>query len=213
VLQDTGERIIPEKMKSTNGLLLEHLARYYFALPYVKGKVLDIACGTGYGTKMIAKIKKKEISHILGVDIDTETITYANHHYYHPLLTFKQGNALDSNLKKEIGTFDTILSFETIEHVPDDTLFLRKIYELLAPGGTLVLSTPFGQGRGKPTGSPFHYHQLTKEEFTSLFNDPSLPFEEVDIYYQQGVAFEKEKRPGVHYPLGIAVCMRKVQGA
>lgn len=209
MLQDTGERIIPEEMKPTNELLLEHLARYYFALPYVKGKVLDIACGTGYGSKMIAKVKKKEISYILGVDIDEDSITYAIQHYYHPLLTFKQGNVLDDNLKKEIGTFDTILSFETIEHVPDDREFLTKIYELLAPGGTLVLSTPFGQGRGKPSGSPFHYHQLTEEEFTSVFNDASIPFEEVDIYYQQGVAFEKEKRPGVHYPLGIAVCIKK----
>jgi 2-polyprenyl-3-methyl-5-hydroxy-6-metoxy-1,4-benzoquinol methylase len=209
VLQDTGERIILEEMKPTNGLLLEHLARYYFALPYAKGKVLDIACGTGYGAKMIAKAKKTDISQILGVDIDEESITYAIQHYYHPLLKFQQGDALDNNLKKAIGTFNTILSFETIEHVQDDKEFLRRIYDLLAPAGTLVLSTPFGEGRGKPCGSPFHFHQLTEVEFTSLFNDPSLPFEHVNIYYQQGVAIEKEKRRGVRYPLGIAVCTKK----
>ncbi|WP_416148512.1 class I SAM-dependent methyltransferase [Salipaludibacillus sp. HK11] len=195
-------------MKPTNGLLLEHLARYYFAFPYAKGKVLDIACGTGYGTKMIAKAKKRDISSILGVDIDKETVDYAHKHYYHPLLSFLQGDALDSNLKNKIGTFNTILSFETIEHVPDDKEFLMKVYELLAPGGKLILSTPFGEGRGEPCGSPFHYHQLTEVEFISLFNDEALPFAHVDFYYQHGVSFEREKRNGLHYPLGIAVCKK-----
>ncbi|WP_280771351.1 class I SAM-dependent methyltransferase [Salipaludibacillus daqingensis] len=207
MLKDTGERVIVEEMKPTNGMLLEHVARYYFASAYVKGNALDIACGTGYGTKMIAKGRKREISSIIGVDIDQDAITYAIQHYYHPLLGFKQGDALDKNLKNTIGTFDTILSFETIEHVPNDKDFLENLYELLAPGGTLVLSTPFGEGRGKPCGSPFHYHQLTEEEFTSLFKN-DVPFEHVEFYYQHGVMFEKEKREGLHYPLGIAVCRK-----
>ncbi|MFZ4452933.1 class I SAM-dependent methyltransferase [Salibacterium aidingense] len=203
MLEDTGERIIPKKMKPENGLLLEHLARYTFALPYVKGRVLDIAAGTGYGAQMTAKKKKKEISEILGVDVDPETIRYARQHYYHPLLTFQTADALDPDIKKELGTFDTILSFETIEHVPDDQVFLKNILSLLRPGGTLVLSTPFGQGRGNPSSSPFHYHQITEEEFRDLFlNYPATSF-----YYQRGVTIEP-KREGLHYPLGIAVCKK-----
>ncbi|SFL49362.1 class I SAM-dependent methyltransferase [Salibacterium qingdaonense] len=201
MLEDTGERIIPKEMKPENGLLLEHLARYTFALPYVKGRVLDIAAGTGYGAQMTAKKKKKEISEIVGVDVDPETIRYAKQHYYHPLLTFQTADALDPDMEEELGTFDTILSFETIEHVPDDQVFLQNILNLLRPGGTLVLSTPFGQGRGKPSRSPFHYHQITEEEFRDLFQDyPATSF-----YYQRGVTIEP-KREGLHYPLGVAVC-------
>jgi hypothetical protein len=43
LLEWTGERIIPKTIKMMNGMLLEHIARYYFALPYIKGRALDIA--------------------------------------------------------------------------------------------------------------------------------------------------------------------------
>ena len=54
MIEDTGERVIPKKMSPMNNLLLEHIARYQFALPYLEGRVLDMACGAGYGTHMIA---------------------------------------------------------------------------------------------------------------------------------------------------------------
>jgi 2-polyprenyl-3-methyl-5-hydroxy-6-metoxy-1,4-benzoquinol methylase len=203
VLQDTGERVIPELMKPTNSMLLEHTSRYYFSTPYVKGRVLDIACGSGYGTHMIAKACKHQIEEIVGVDLDPDVIEYAKGMYYHPLSTFKAMDALDPLLIEKLGTFDTILSFETIEHVAADFLFMKNLYDMLRPGGTLVLSTPFGQGRGKPCGSPFHIHQYTKEEFIDLFQ----AFSEVEVYYQRGVTIEPP-RAEVHYPLGVAVCKK-----
>ncbi|MCT8137140.1 class I SAM-dependent methyltransferase [Anaerobacillus sp. CMMVII] len=203
LLKDTGERIIPKEMKPTNGMLLEHTARYYFSTPYVRGRVLDIACGTGYGSQMVAKKNKQEIDEMIGVDIDEETLKYAKQHYYHPILTFQKENALDPHLPEKLGTFDTILSFETIEHIEDDELFMKNMYELLKPGGTLVLSTPFGKGRGIPSGQPFHVHQLTNEEFINLFK----PFSEVEIFYQRGVTIEPPRK-GVYYPLGVAVAVK-----
>nr|WP_246596224.1 MULTISPECIES: class I SAM-dependent methyltransferase [Bacillaceae] len=199
----TGERIIPEKMDPMNGMLLEHIARYYFAQPYITGRVLDIACGSGYGTKMLAKTCKKKISEIIGVDIAEEAIHYAQKKYYHPLLTFKVGDVTNANLRNELNTFDTIVSFETIEHVEDDKFFMEQMMSLLNPGGTLILSTPFGQGRGKPTKEPFHIHQLTVEEFKGLFNN----YSSVDFYFQRGVMFEPPQE-GQHYPLGIAVAKK-----
>ncbi|MFA9557133.1 class I SAM-dependent methyltransferase [Evansella sp. AB-rgal1] len=203
MLEDTGERIIPEKMDSMNGMLLEHLARYYFAMPYVKGRVLDIACGSGYGSKLLAKSRKKQISELLGVDIAENAIEYAHKSYYHPLLTFKQCDAMDPHIVDKLGTFDTIVSFETIEHVEDDRAFIKQMYDLLNPGGVLILSTPFGQGRGKPSSAPFHYHQLTVEEFKDNFTI----FDSVEFYFQLGVMFEPPK-PDVHYPLGIGVATK-----
>ncbi len=188
-------------MKPTNGMLLEHIARYYFSTPYCNGRVLDIACGTGYGSIMVAKTRKIEVSELVGVDISVDTIEYAKKNYFHPKVSFQQGNALDVALKEEIGTFDTILSFETIEHIPDDKLFIQCLERLLKPGGTLVLSTPFGQGRGKPSTSPFHYHQLSEDEFLELFDS----FYEVQYYFQRGVTIEP-KRTGVSYPIGVVVC-------
>ncbi|PYZ98749.1 SAM-dependent methyltransferase [Alteribacter lacisalsi] len=208
VLKDTGERVIPEVMKPLNGLLLEHMARYHFCAPYVRGRVLDIACGTGYGSQFLAKARKNVITEMFGVDICAKTIDYAIKHYYHPLLKFRTGDALDPDLKTEIGTFDTILSFETMEHVPDDRAFLSRMSDLLNPGGTLVISTPFGEGRGIPCGQEYHYHQLTEAEFVSLFHQPEYGFEDVSFFFQNGVVIESTKRDGVHYPLGLAVCRK-----
>jgi 2-polyprenyl-3-methyl-5-hydroxy-6-metoxy-1,4-benzoquinol methylase len=203
VLDDTGERIIPKNMKPMNGMLLEHLARYYFSTPYASGRVLDIACGTGYGSVMVAKTRKTEVDQVLGVDFDADVIHYAKQNYYHPKVSFLVGDAMDPYLRNQIGTFDTILSFETIEHVKDDRLFIERMRQLLKKDGTLVLSTPFGQGRGKPSDEPFHYHQLTEEEFRSLFDS----FSEKEVFYQRGVTIEP-KRTNVHYAFGVAVCKK-----
>ncbi|MDQ0254300.1 2-polyprenyl-3-methyl-5-hydroxy-6-metoxy-1,4-benzoquinol methylase [Evansella vedderi] len=203
MLKDTGERVIPNNMDPMNGLLLEHLARYQFAIHYVKGRVLDIACGTGYGSKMLVKAKKTVISEFLGVDLCQEAVNYAKANYYHPLLTYVQGDVLDPHIVKKHGTFDTIISFETIEHVEDDLFFMDQLYSLLKPGGTLILSTPFGQGRGKPTSQPFHYHQLTINEFKSLFTS----FKGVDFYFQRGVLLEPP-RENEYYPVGVAVAKK-----
>lgn len=87
-----------------NNLLLEHIARYHFCETYVRGRVLDIACGVGYGTAHLAK-KQKMVTEIIGADIDHATIRYAIQHYYHPLLKFETGNIMDSAWIDEAGLF------------------------------------------------------------------------------------------------------------
>lgn len=205
MIEFTGERIIPELMKPTNGMLLEHIARYHFAIYYAKGRVLDFACGSGFGSNIIASAAKKEITELIAIDIDKDAITYAKSKYYHPLVTFQQENAVDPILPQKLGQFDVIVSFETLEHIAEEKEFLENIYQMLKPGGTLVISTPFGQGRGMPTNEPFHVHQLTKDEFHELFSR----YDKVEFYYQRGVLVEPEPgREGRHYPFGIAVCKK-----
>ncbi|MCT2534944.1 class I SAM-dependent methyltransferase [Aquibacillus koreensis] len=203
-MKDTGERVIPEMMKPMNKLLLEHIARYQFALHYIKeGRILDLSCGSGYGAHMIAKEKKDVIEEIIGVDIDDEIITYAKGAYYHPQSSFQVHDATDPSLPEKLGQFDSIVSFETIEHIEEEQKLLDNYYHLLKPGGTLIVSTPFGEGRGIPCGSPFHVHQLAPSEFKELFVDYSSQ----EFFYQHGVLIEPEGRD-VYYPLGIAVCTK-----
>ncbi|WP_067728815.1 class I SAM-dependent methyltransferase [Oceanobacillus damuensis] len=207
MLKDTGERVIPEKMKITNGLLLEHIARYHFASEYVQGRVLDFASGSGYGSHIIAKLCKNRIQEVIGIDNEKEAVDYAKLTYYHPLSTYLKGDVTDPGLPEKLGTFDTILSFETIEHVRDEERFLSNIYKMLKPGGTLILSTPFGKGRGKPCGSPFHIHQLTVKEFKNLFT--GFSYTTTSFFFQKGVLIEPAiPDTNKHYPLGIAVCRK-----
>ncbi|MBM7578491.1 class I SAM-dependent methyltransferase [Jeotgalibacillus terrae] len=204
-LEDTGERIIPDEMKPSNLMLLEHMARYQFAFPYVKGRVLDLACGSGYGSVMAAKQSKRKITSMTAVDFSQEAITYARGRYHHPMISYECHNAVDRMLPKKLGMFDCILSFETYEHIVEEDAFLENLYQMLKPGGTLVISTPFGEGRGKPSSEPFHIHQITKDEFTSLFD--RYAYGEKTFYYQSGVLVEP-LREGMNYQFGIAVCQK-----
>jgi 2-polyprenyl-3-methyl-5-hydroxy-6-metoxy-1,4-benzoquinol methylase len=203
VIKDTGERVIPEQMDPMNTLLLEHIARYQFSLPYMKGRVLDLSCGSGYGTHMIAKQCKEKIDEVIGVDIDEAVIQYARGTYYHPKSTFEIHNAVDTKLNKKLGLFDVIVSFETYEHIEEEKKLLDNFYNLLKPGGTLIVSTPFGKGKGIPCGSPFHVHQITPGEFRNLFST----FSKKEFFYQKGVLIEPP-REEVYYPLGVAVCFK-----
>ncbi|WP_347861591.1 class I SAM-dependent methyltransferase [Salimicrobium sp. PL1-032A] len=203
MLEDNGERVIPEFMNPENMLLLEHMARYQFALPHLYGRVLDLSCGAGYGTHMIAKHRKKEVGEVIGVDLDKDIIHYAKGKYHHPKSSFQVHNAIDQELPEKLGSFDCLVSFETLEHIEEEQKLLNNYHRLLKPGGTLIVSTPFGKGRGVPSGSPFHVHQLKMEEFKGRFTN----YEAVSFYYQKGVLIEP-KREDVHYPLGIAVATK-----
>nr|WP_090892970.1 class I SAM-dependent methyltransferase [Evansella caseinilytica] len=203
MLDYTGERVIPELMKPDNGMLLEHCARYYFASMFTRGRVLDIACGVGYGCKMLLEYSRHEISEIVGADVDENTIAYAKKHYLAPKITFTTADIMDIRLTEKLQPFDTIVSFETIEHIKDEAFFIRQMRNLLKPGGTLILSTPFGQGKNQPSKWPFHYFQLTQEEFKKLFT----AFSAAQFYYQCGVIIEPQ-RGERHYPIGIAVATK-----
>ncbi|EPE63152.1 methyltransferase domain protein [Exiguobacterium sp. S17] len=202
-LDYTGERVIPDQMNPTNGMLLEHIARYQFAALFLEGRVLDFASGSGFGSQLIAKIQKKSVDEVVALDISEDAIQYAQGRYFHPKVKYVVGDVLDRTLPDQLGTFDCIVSFETIEHVEDFEGFMANVSELLKPGGMLVLSTPFGQGIGKPTNEPFHVHQFTNQEFKALF----ASFSSTDFYYQRGVLVEP-KREAVHYPIGIAVAIK-----
>src|ERR1700722_15129763 len=84
----TGERLVP----SLNGdIVLEHLHRYAFAADLVAGKdVLDIACGEGYGSNLLAARARS----VIGVDISEETIGHAQSNYVRDNLTFRPGSCL-----------------------------------------------------------------------------------------------------------------------
>lgn len=200
----TGERVIPKLMASDNGLLVEHVKRYEFASEFVSGKVLDIACGTGYGTRiLLERDNVGKIQHIVGVDIDQDTIEYAKVNYYNEKVTFKVDDAASADLETEIGGFDSIVSFETLEHLEQDDAFVCNLEKLLNPSGTLIISTPFGRGRGIPCSNPYHVHQYTEEEFVQLLNR----FKKVEMYYQRNEMIEKAVE-GKKYYLMIAVCSK-----
>jgi 2-polyprenyl-3-methyl-5-hydroxy-6-metoxy-1,4-benzoquinol methylase len=116
-----------------------HLERYAFTKEYIKGNIVaDIACGTGYGTSMLAK--RDAVERVIGVDIDLQAINYATKMYGSHKVSFCAASADSTGLPD--GFFDTVVSFETIEHVNDDRALLREFSRILKPEGLLICSTP-----------------------------------------------------------------------
>jgi ubiquinone/menaquinone biosynthesis C-methylase UbiE len=117
----------------------EHLARYRFAEQFVAGKdVADIACGTGYGSLILARAGAKSVH---GMDVSPETVEYCIENSNAPNVNFTTANAQDLSGIPD-STFDVVVSFETIEHLPSMEAYLDEMLRILRPGGTFLVSTP-----------------------------------------------------------------------
>ncbi len=158
----TGERYIP----GIEGQIeLEHRHRYHLAAKLAAGKrVLDIACGEGYG----AAILGKSAAHVWGVDIDAQTIQHARATYPQSNLTFLEGRC--DSIPLPAGSVDVVVSFETLEHVREQEQMLGEIRRVLTGDGFLLISTPnkcvYTAAGGHP--NPFHLKELDFDEFKTL---------------------------------------------
>ncbi|MBL0690178.1 MAG: class I SAM-dependent methyltransferase [Alphaproteobacteria bacterium] len=132
-----GERQVETRIENIRA---DHRARYSKASDYIKSndEVLDIACGVGYGSYMMSV--KHSSSNFTGVDISQKTIEFANNHYKRKNINFVCENCLNIKLKNKF--YDVITTFETVEHIDEDKLFLKKLFSSLKDDGTLILSTP-----------------------------------------------------------------------
>jgi 2-polyprenyl-3-methyl-5-hydroxy-6-metoxy-1,4-benzoquinol methylase len=194
-----GERQVAP---SADGIRPDHRARYEFACQYVpdSGRVLDIACGVGYGAWILAT--GTPATEIIGVDRDQGALEYAKQNFANPKVHFREVDALDVEFPS--AAFDAIVSFETVEHLPQAAAFLQRLHGFLRPGGVLVCSTPnevrmpFQISR-----FPYHHRHFTPEEFRSLLNAQGFT-----VYgeFSQEDAATPEVSPGWAGSYLIAVC-------
>lgn len=169
-----------ERINTTilNENTLEHLHRYALVRDIVKGKVvLDIACGEGYGTNLLAKTAGE----IFGVDRCAETVGSAKSRYPAGNLKFMQGDI--ANIPFQANTFDIIICFETIEHVGDQEKVLQEFKRVLKSDGVLVISTPEKKNYSDIRGykNPFHVKEFYELEFKAFLNTYFL---NTNILYQ-----------------------------
>jgi len=144
---------------------VEHLHRYGIAKDLIKGKtVLDIACGEGYGSFLMAE----EAAEVVGIDIDGTTIQHAAKKYKRANLRFKQGQVEKINEADQ--SFDVVVSFETLEHIEDHEKMFREIKRVLKTGGIVIVSTPDKKFYSDQPGynNPFHKKELYEEQFKDL---------------------------------------------
>jgi SAM-dependent methyltransferase len=164
----TGERFMPEVR---GPIWYEHWHRYAAAAPLAAGKrVLDAACGEGYGSYLLAH----DAALVTGVDIAADAIAHAAERYAQPNLRFTVGSV--THLPLPTGSVDLIVSFETIEHLREQEQMLAEFRRVLAADGVLVISSPnrpvYNEGGG--VENHFHVRELDRAELAALLA-PAFP--------------------------------------
>jgi O-antigen biosynthesis protein len=158
----TGERFIPTEQ---GRIRLEHYHRYAMVLDSIRDRnVLDVACGEGYGSSFMADVAKS----VVGVDVSDQAIRHAESVYQKPNLKFLLGSA--TNLPFPDGSFDVVISFETIEHLSEQEMMIAEIRRVLRSDGFLVISSPNRPIYSEESGehNEFHVKELDFEEFNTI---------------------------------------------
>jgi SAM-dependent methyltransferase len=164
---ETLERLVPDELAAggvTGGEALRiSLERYEFAAQHLRaGRLLDLACGVGYGTRILADRAGERVEAV-GVDRSPEAVAYARRRYGAPRVRFVASDAMDFT---DPEGFDTIVSIETIEHLPDPRAFVARLVRMLRPGGVLVASVPTTPS---VDANPHHLHDFSERSFRRLF--------------------------------------------
>jgi SAM-dependent methyltransferase len=147
-------------------IYLFHVATYEFARPYVMGhRVLDYGCGSGYGTHRMTS----SCDSIVGVDIAADAIVHASTHYCADNLSYHRIDPVEETpLPFEDGSFDTVLSFQVIEHIVDPGLYLAEIFRVLKRGGVFICATPDRSSRLLPGQKPWNVWHLREYDVKAL---------------------------------------------
>ncbi len=164
-LELTGERTLPD-VPLENYWFRRHLAVYEWIARRVRGlRVLDMACGEGYGSAALAE----QAGSVVGLDANPEAYEHARLRYQRPNLRFERGMVENFG---EPGAFDAVVFLQTIEHVQDPAAVLRHHRSLLAAGGAAYVSTPnvltLAPAGAPKSDNPWHLREYRAEEFKAL---------------------------------------------
>jgi SAM-dependent methyltransferase len=167
------ERILPDELSADEATGSEtlrlHLERYEFARQnLVPGTLLDLACGVGYGTSLLAEDPR--ITSAVGVDISGAAVEYATRRYGSERVSYLCSAALEF---LPGGRFDNIVSLETIEHVDDPKALFAHLVSLLAPGGRLIASVPVTPS---VDANPHHKSNFSIKSFAGMGSRFSLRY-------------------------------------
>jgi SAM-dependent methyltransferase len=177
----TGERTLPD-VPEENYWFRRHLAVYEWIAARVRGmRVLDMACGEGYGSVVLADVA---IS-VVGVDGNPEAHEHARLRYRRENLRFERGL---------VETFsepaDAVVFLQTIEHLTDPGRALDRFRALVGgprpgglPRGTVFVSTPnvltLAPKGASRSDNPWHVHEYHAREFEQLCR---TRFQEVEMH-------------------------------
>ncbi len=164
-LELTGERTLPD-VPEENYWYRRHLLVYRWIAARCAGlRVVDMACGEGYGSAVLAARAEQ----VTGVDANPEAHEHARLRYRNPNLTYER------TLVEEFdqgAPWDAIVFLQTVEHVAEPLPLLERFASLLTPGGVAYVSTPnrltLAPQGAERSGNPWHVREYTPAEYREL---------------------------------------------
>jgi ubiquinone/menaquinone biosynthesis C-methylase UbiE len=155
----------------------EHRARYAWAASKVAGRVLDVACGTGHGALLL-----DACSEVTGVDCDEGAVETARAKVAHATFIVAEVPPVPF----DDATFEWVVSFETLEHIPNDAEFVAELKRVVTPGGHVLISSPnravTSPNTAEPS-NPYHVREYLLPELTELVRGAG--FDHVDMHFQR----------------------------
>ncbi|HRD39213.1 MAG TPA: class I SAM-dependent methyltransferase [Bacteroidia bacterium] len=152
----TAERVSATD-SSDNYVLQRSIFAYLEAAKMVKGQVLEIGTGSGYGVKYIAPVVDKFVT-IDKFVCDVDFKTYPNVQFLQ--MTVPPFKGIADN------TFDFVVTFQVIEHIVNDDLYVKEIARVLKPGGKLIVTTP--NRHMSLSRNPWHIREYKPNELVTL---------------------------------------------
>ena len=133
-----GYRYADDAASHTNAYLMPQVRQALDGVAWPAGprRVFDLGCGNGAVAAELATAGYT----VSGVDPSEDGIRLARTH--HPALDLHPGSAYD-DLAVRFGRFPAVISLEVVEHLYYPRKFARTVFDLLDPGGTAIVSTPY----------------------------------------------------------------------
>jgi 2-polyprenyl-3-methyl-5-hydroxy-6-metoxy-1,4-benzoquinol methylase len=151
--------ITSEQITSDNPIHQRLFKAYIVAKDFIKGNVLEVGCGEGRGVGLLMEHAESFTA------VDKIKSLIDDLRQKHP-----SGKFVDMNIPPFDGltdnTYDTVVSFQVIEHIDNDLLYLKEIHRVLKPGGIALLTTP--NRKMSLSRNPWHVREYLADELKAL---------------------------------------------
>ena len=136
-------------------------------------KILDVGCGTGKGQESFGKLGT-----VFGVDFSQDALMFCHER---GLERIARANAEALPIQSEV--FDTVVTLDTIEHIPDDHKAVSEIARILKPGGVLLLNVPAYQWLWGPHDvALMHQRRYTRTQVRNLLTTNGFKIERLSYH-------------------------------
>jgi 2-polyprenyl-3-methyl-5-hydroxy-6-metoxy-1,4-benzoquinol methylase len=156
-------------------------------------KVLEVGCGTGSFTQLL--LNHPAVHHVTGVDLDPVHVHKTRHQLLD--LTADTRKTLTARVQDvmvswpdatELGSFDTVVLLNVLEHLPDEQQALQRLKATLKPGGRLVILVPAHQWLYSPYDASIgHRCRYTQASLTAALQAADFEVTALKYFNRVGI--------------------------